>query len=254
MLRPLRFVRDALRTFVGVVVVVILTIVLGSYVIVLASFSRNSRQIQPLMRFWGFVFMKVAGVSWEVEGLEHLEPGRSYMLLSNHASNLDPPFHIAVVCKLLSVRFLAKAELFKIPLFAQAMRRVGIVETDRAAHAAAHRKINEQVAVVIEQGLSLIIYPEGTRSRDAELKPFKKGAFRIAIDNGLPVVPIATAGLDKAWPPGSKLVRGGHARLVIHEPIPTGHLGPNDISDLRDRVSLIIGDAYDRLRASPQNR
>jgi len=254
MLRPLRLVRDVLRTFIGVVVVVVLTIVMGTYVIVLATFSPNSPQIKPLMRFWGFAFTKVAGVSWEVEGLEHLEPGRSYMLLSNHISNLDPPFHMAIFCQVVSVRFLAKAELFKIPLFAQAMRRVGIVETDRAAHAAAHRKINEQVAVVVDRGLSLIIYPEGTRSRDSELKPFKKGAFRIAIDNGLPVVPIATCGLDEAWPPGSKLVRGGHARLVIHEPIATTDLGPADIAELRDRVSIIIGDTYERIRTTPQKR
>lgn len=250
MLRPLRAAGAATRTLVGAVVVVSLTIVLGLYVIVLASIFPNSRQIRPIMRFWGFVFMKAAGVSWEVEGTERVDPKRSYVFASNHISNLDPPFHIAVLSGLpASVRFLAKAELFRIPILAQAMRRIGIVETDRAAHAAAHRRINEQVHRVVERGLSLVIYPEGTRSRDAELKPFKKGAFRIAIDNRLPVVPVAIAGLDRAWRPGEKLVRGGRVRMVLHEPIETEGMTPADIDGLRDQVRSTIAEAYRRIRA-----
>jgi 1-acyl-sn-glycerol-3-phosphate acyltransferase len=249
MLRPLRAARDAVRTAVGVVVVVVLTLVLGIWVIIVATVAPNARQIRPIMRLWGFVFMKAAGVSWEVEGLERLEPGRSYVFAGNHISNLDPPFHIAVLSAFVSVRFLAKAELFRIPILAQAMRRIGIVETDRAAHSAAHRKINEQVHRVVERGLSLVIYPEGTRSRDAELKPFKKGAFRIAIDNRLPVVPIAISGLDRAWRPGEKLVRGGQSRMVLHDPIETEGLTTADIEALRDEVRSIVSATYERIRA-----
>jgi 1-acyl-sn-glycerol-3-phosphate acyltransferase len=249
MLRFLRTARDAARTVYALAVVGVITIILGTFVIVLGSFSPNSPIIRPTMRLWGFVFMKVCGVDWEVEGMEHLEKGRSYVLVSNHQSNLDPPFHIAVFSDRLSVRFLAKAELFKIPLFAQAMRRIGIVETDRAAHAAAHRKINRQVGVVVERGLSLVIYPEGTRSRDGSVRPLKKGAFRIAIDNDMPVVPIATVGLREAWEPGKKLIHGGRARMVIHESIPTISMTPADIDALRDRVGAIIADAHARLNA-----
>jgi 1-acyl-sn-glycerol-3-phosphate acyltransferase len=249
MLRPLRAVRDGVRTALGLSVVAVLTVVLGTYVIVLAGFAPNARQIRPIMRFWGFMFMKVCGVSWEVEGMEHVEPGRSYVFVSNHISNLDPPFHITTLSARVSIRFLAKQELFKIPILAQAMRRIGIVETDRAGSNAAHRKINEQVAVAIARGLSLVIYPEGTRSRDAELKRFKKGAFRIAIDNDLPVVPVAIAGLDRAWRPGEKLIRGGRARMVIHEPIATTGLGHGDIDAVRDRAWQVVGDTYGRIRA-----
>jgi 1-acyl-sn-glycerol-3-phosphate acyltransferase len=249
MLRPLRAARDAVRTAVGVVVVVVLTLVLGIWVIIVATVAPNARQIRPIMRLWGFVFMKAAGVSWEVEGLERLEPGRSYVFAGNHISNLDPPFHIAVLSAFVSVRFLAKAELFKIPILAQAMRRIGIVETDRAAHAAAHRKINEQVSVVAGRGLSLVVYPEGTRSRDAEMKPFKKGAFRIAIDNDMTVVPVTTAGLDRAWKPGTTLVRGGRAHMVIHEPIETAAMGAADIEALRDRVRAVVAETYEHIRA-----
>lgn len=249
MLRFLRAVRDAARTLLASAAVVLITIILGTFVIIIATFSPNSRIIRPTMRLWGFVVMKVCGVAWEVEGLEHLERGKPYVLVSNHQSNLDPPFHIAVLCEKVSVRFLAKAELFKIPLFAQAMRRIGIVETDRAAHAGAHRRINEQVGVVVERGLSLVIYPEGTRSRDGSVRPLKKGAFRIAIDNGMPVVPITTVGLHAAWEPGKKLIRGGRARMVIHKPIPTVSMTPVDIDGLRERVSTVIADTHARLTA-----
>jgi 1-acyl-sn-glycerol-3-phosphate acyltransferase len=250
MLRPLRAARDAARTAVGVIVVASLTIVLGTYVIALASVSPNSPQIRPIMRLWALVFMKMAGVRWQVEGTERVDPSRSYVFVGNHISNLDPPFHIAILSGLpVSVRFLAKAELFRIPILAQAMRRIGIVETDRTAHStAAHRSINEQVAVAVERGLSLVIYPEGTRSRDAELKPFKKGAFRIAIDNRLPVVPVTICGLDRAWPPGEKLVRGGRARMVLRDPIETQDLTSADIEALRDRVRAIVSDDYQRIR------
>src|SRR4030065_544341 len=100
---------------------------------------------------------------------------------------LDAPYHLGTMP--VGVRFLAKKELYKIPLFGSTLRAVGMVETDRQAGAAAHEDINRQVARVITMGRSLLIYPEGTRSRDAELHDFKKGPFRIAIENGMPVLP-----------------------------------------------------------------
>lgn len=249
MLRPIRVAFDLLRTVFALSVVVVLTVILGLFAIVVASISPNSWLIRPTMRLWAFCFIKASGVTWQVKGMEHLEKGRSYVLVGNHLSNLDPPFHIAVFSERVSVRFLAKAELFRIPIFAQAMRRVGIIETDRAAGPTAHRKINEQVSLAIERGQSLVIYPEGTRSRDAsEVKLFKKGAFRIAIDNGLPVVPVATAGLDEAWPPDKKLIRGGRVRMVVHEPIDTTGMGPADIDGLRDRAYAAVSDTYSRIR------
>ena len=148
-----------------------------------------------------------------------------------------------------SIRFLAKKELFKIPVFAQAMRAVGMVETDRSARGAAHRSINRQVARVMEMGKSLIIYPEGTRTDDGEIKPFKKGAFRIAVDNGLPVVPLTLYGAYEAWPPRTRICLGGPVTVVIHEPIPTGGLDSSDLDDLRDRARDAIVGTFERLRA-----
>jgi 1-acyl-sn-glycerol-3-phosphate acyltransferase len=252
MLRRVRWifsvVLGAFRTVLLGLTVVPVTIVLGTFVIIVARFNPRSQSITWAMRTWGRLFMVVCGVRTTMVGTEHLDENRSYLFVSNHLSNIDPPFHIAKIPA--SIRFLAKKELFKVPLLGAAMRSIGIVETDRQARASAHRLINEGVARVIDLGVSLIIYPEGTRSRDGEFHAFKKGAFRIAIDNGLTVVPITIRGTREVWTPGYWFVRGGKVTMVFHEPIPTAAMGPEDIDTLRDRVHGIIGAMFEELRGA----
>jgi 1-acyl-sn-glycerol-3-phosphate acyltransferase len=242
----LRTVWNAIRTGFGLAAVVLYVLVVGPYVILLTRINPRSRQITPLMRGFGRLITFMGGVRMRIDGAERLDPEGSYLIVSNHQSNLDPPIHMAYLP--VSVRFLAKKELFRIPVFGAAMRSIGIVETDRAARVGAHRAINKQVARVIELKRSLIIYPEGTRSRDGEIHHFKKGAFRIAVDTGLPVVPTTIAGAWEAWPPERKTVRGGEVRMVIDQPIPTSDLGRDDIDDLREHVHRIIDDTYRRIR------
>jgi 1-acyl-sn-glycerol-3-phosphate acyltransferase len=242
----LRTLLAPVRTVVMFTVVGLATVALGTYVIVAARFRPQSATITWCMRTWGNLWIWFGGLRPSLEGMDHIDPAGSYMIVSNHLSGFDVALHIARLP--VSVRFLAKKELFRIPLFGPAMRAIGIVETDRQAGTSAHRAINTQVARVMDLQRSLIIYPEGTRSRDGELHAFKKGAFRIAIDNDLPVVPVAVWGTRKAWPPGSKLVRGGPATMVAHEPIPTADLGAGDIGDLRDRAHAVIAATLERLR------
>jgi 1-acyl-sn-glycerol-3-phosphate acyltransferase len=147
------------------------------------------------------------------------------------------------------VRFLAKKELYKIPLFGPTLRAVGMVETDRRAHSPESlRQLNERVGYVISIGRSLMIYPEGTRSRDGELHYFKKGAFRIAVQNDMPLVPIAIAGTNKVWPPGERWWRGGQTKMVFHPPIPTADLGDADIDALQEQARRTIAETYQRIR------
>jgi 1-acyl-sn-glycerol-3-phosphate acyltransferase len=235
-----------LRTAFALTVVALTTIVLGTYVIVLVKVRPHTRQVTPIMRLWGRIFLAVAGTRTTVEGIERIHPSASYVFTGNHISNIDIPVivrHLPV-----PVRFLAKKELFRVPVLGGAMSAIHIVKTDRQAGTAAHRVINTQVTRVVAAGISLVIYPEGTRSRDAEMKPFKKGAFRIAIENGLPVVPMTITGADRVWHPGGKLIYGGTVKLVIHEPIPTEGMTTADIDGLRDRVRAIVADTYERIR------
>lgn len=235
------------RTVFALTVVALTTIILGTYIIVLLKIRPRTRQVTPLMRFWGGVFLAVTGTRTTVEGLDKIDPAASYVFTGNHISNIDIPViarHLPV-----PVRFLAKKELFRVPVLGGAMKAIHIVRTDRQAGTAAHRVINEQVSLVVAAGLSLVIYPEGTRSKDAEMKAFKKGAFRIAIDNGLSVVPMTITGAEKVWRPGGKLIYGGKVRLVIHDPIPTAGMGPGEIDALRDRVREIVAATYEEIRS-----
>ena len=230
----LRTILSVPRTVLAYLFGVIATIVFGSYALILGRLRPTSPQIARVMRAWARSVLWGSGVSWAVQGVENIDTAQPYVIVSNHISNLDPPFHIASLP--VSIRFLAKKELFRIPLFGSAMRSIGIVETDRAGTPRAHRAINTQVERNVERGLSLMIYPEGTRSRDGRMRPFKKGAFRIAADTDLPIIPVAIAGTDAAFPPGSKLIRGGRALMAIGEPIPTEGVGPDGLDALRDRV------------------
>ncbi len=226
-----RIVLTALAGFLATVV--------GSVaVIILSKVSPTSPWIDRTARMWSRVWLAAAGVDMSVEGQERIDPGRSYVVVANHISNLD-----IMVCFLavpLPIRFLAKKELFAIPLLATAMRSIGIVEVDRSAHAAIHEQVNVQAKQLIASGRSLIIYPEGTRSRAGALALFKKGAFTMAISAQLPVLPVTIHGTYQAWPPNSMKIRGGRVKVVVEEPVETSGMTHADTTRLRDEVHAAI--------------
>ena len=207
----------------------------------------DSPGIDRIIRSWSRTFLLAAGTKLSVEGRETIDPDGQYVFVANHLSNLDVPamFLTAPV----PIRYLAKKEVYKIPLVAAAMRRVGIVKVDRQSGGAVYAGVNVGVAAAKERGHSLIIFPEGTRSDDGELQTFKKGAFRIAIANNLTIVPVTIQGTWEVWPPGSKLIFPGRARTIVHDPIPTGDLTLGDMDAVRSRVHDIISETYTALRA-----
>ncbi len=193
------------------------------------------------MRIWAKLFLLVTGTRVTIEGAERIDPNGSYVFTGNHSSNLDIP---VIMGRLpVSIRFMAKKEIFKVPVLGGAMRAIHMIETDRRFSPTAHRAINEQVTTVIDAGLSLMIFPEGTRSEDGKMLPFKKGAFRIARDNELPIVPVTIVGAYEAWRPHAKLIFGGKVKLMIHDPIPTTGLTAADLNDLRNRTRSMVAAA-----------
>ncbi len=228
----------ALKSAIVVPLFMLFTIIVSAIFIVVMSL-RWRRAGEVVIRIWSTAFLAVPPVRWTVEGADRIEPGTQYFFLANHLSNFDIPLLFRAIPT--PIRYLAKKELYKIPVFAQALKVGGIVKIDRGAGASTYAAINEGVAKAKENGYSLIVFPEGTRSRDGELHPFKKGAFRMAIATGLPVVPVTVNGTWEVWPPGSKLFYKGDASVVIHEPIPTSHLSvKNDIDALRAQIHGII--------------
>ncbi|MDH5371897.1 MAG: 1-acyl-sn-glycerol-3-phosphate acyltransferase, partial [Acidimicrobiia bacterium] len=172
-------------------------------------------------------------VSHTVNGSENVEPGQSYVVVSNHQSSIDIPAHFLALP--MPIRFLAKKELFGIPIFGRALRAIGIVEVDRKAGAAVHEQINAHSAEVIRRGHSILVYAEGTRFRDGSLHAFKQGAFSIAIESGLPVLPVMIHGGHLAWP-RRRPIYGGPVTVTISKPIETDSLARKDVRLLRDQT------------------
>jgi 1-acyl-sn-glycerol-3-phosphate acyltransferase len=158
----------------------------------------------------------LAGIRVETEGRELVPPGQTYIFMSNHVSNLDPPVLIPVIPGRTSV--LVKKELFRVPIFGTAMRMGALVPVDRSDREAAIQSIG-RAAEVVKRGLHMTIFIEGTRSRDGRLLPFKKGPFHLALESGVAIVPVTILGTSTMMHKGSWLIYAGSARCVFHPPI-----------------------------------
>lgn len=239
--RPMRRLLSPVRTILTVVIGVAATLLAAPIAIVLGRLRPTSPVIDRLARVWSRVWLWASGTSLVIEGQEHVDRNRSHVVIANHLSVLD-----IMVCFLavpLPIRFLAKKELFSIPILAPAMRAIGIVEVDREARSAIHEKVNRQARDLVASGRSLIIYPEGTRSRDGTLRPFKKGAFTMAMAGEIPLLPVTIVGTYEAWPAGKPWVFGGDVKAVIHPPIETAGLEKAETTRLAARARDIIASA-----------
>lgn len=209
------------RTILGYLYLLIATPVLGTSVIVLAFLGdRTGRLWWKSARLWAWGLIKVLGVSeLVVVGGERIEALEAGLVMSNHESHVDPPALILAAPKT-PLRFLAKKELAKFPIFGQALWAMGMVFIDRKNQASAFESI-ELAAKRIREGKVVLIFPEGTRSRSGAFQSFKKGGFVIAAKSHVPIVPVGIAGSRQVLPPGWWVRSPGPVVLVIGEPIDT---------------------------------
>lgn len=237
----------AVRTIVLVPLFFILTCGYATFIIVFGLFQPYSPVFSRILKRWSGMFLRIPPVRVTAAGLEHADPNGRYVVVSNHLSTFDIPLMMWALP--IDGRFLSKKELFRIPLVGRAMHQVGIIEVDRQAGRSSRAVINEGVEHAAERGYSLIVFPEGTRSGTAEMLPFKKGAFRIAIDTGLPILPVVIAGTERISKPGSKVFHPGHARIQVLPPIETADLTNRDnLNNLVIEVESAIQTAYARMR------
>ncbi len=210
---------------------------------------RNPRSpiLDRIMVRWARIVLSLTRSTVERRGGEDLDTSLPYVVVSNHRSDLDIPVNIVAVD--LPIRFMAKKELFDVPVFGHTLRALGMIQVDRQRGAAAHGEVNEAAKVVSGDRYSIMVYPEGTRSRSGEMLTFKKGAFSVAIDRGLPVLPVTIFGSDRVWKPGG-LVRGGHVVVEVGQPILTGEMTREDIGALTEQARQVVETTYARLAAS----
>jgi len=178
---------------------------------------------------WAWLNAKLTPMAVEVVGRSHLDRGRSYIVVSNHQSLYD----ILLVYGWLGVdfRWVMKQELRKIPGLGASCERMGHIFVDRSSRLAATRTLDAARARVAE-GASVLFFPEGTRSPDGTLGDFKRGAFRMALDLGLPILPLTIIGTRAILAPASRDLRPGRARLIIHPPISTAGWLPERLAEL----------------------
>jgi len=202
---------------VRLLLVALLTIFWGGPVILLSFFDPHAERSALLIRFWARQVLWACGVSVRVRGRERLDVSRSYLLMANHQSNLDIPILMSAF-DTLQVRWVSKREVRKVPIIGLCMQRTQQILVDRESPTQAVAVIR-QVKTLLDAGISVIFFPEGTRTRDGRLQAFKPGGFAVAIEAGVPVVPIAVKGSRAIWPPGGLDLRPGEVEVVFTDPI-----------------------------------
>ena len=189
---------------------------------------------------WARILALATPMRVRVEGRENIDPQQSYVLVSNHQSQFD----IFLLYGWLGVDFkwVMKQELRTVPGIGMACDRLGHIFIDRSNHTAAMATLEEAKKKIVN-GTSVMFFPEGTRSRDGKLMQFKKGAFRMALDLGLPILPLTVTGTRNVLPAGTSDLMPGSARLIIHPPIPVEGSTAADCSHLSDQVRKVIASA-----------
>ena len=223
--------------------VILSTLVLGIIAIVISFFSHTGNIVHLNARIWGRGILFVSRIRVSVQGLAQVDPLRSYIYMSNHQSNFDIPVLLAHLP--VQFRWLAKEELFKIPIFSRAMRGAGYVRIDRFNREAAIESLKE-AAAKMKNGVSIMIFPEGTRSRDGDIRPFKKGGFVMAVDTGVPIVPVIVQGTWPIMAKSSWRINTGEVSLLIEKPIDTTGYTRETKDDLIETVRSVICRGFEK--------
>ena len=186
--------------------------------IVITAFLPKGRVLATkLYEFFGWIGIVLVGVELNVIGAEKIDIKKSYVVIGNHPSTLDIFTHITALP--VSIRFLTKTELFRIPIFGRVLKTLGLPRIDRKNAKANFEKINDSINQVIKLGNSIMIFPEGKRSNQKELLPFKKGAAYIAKDFNLPVIPVVSHNAHNLMVKGKVWLKSGEIKIEILDPI-----------------------------------
>ena len=203
--------------------------ILAPFLIALRLLTGNENMIYSPVRLFVRLGLWLVGVRVEVTGRERLDPAQPYIFTPNHQSMLEVPLFVTYLGR--NPAYLAKKEVFKYPIFGYGIGLMGVVPVDRSNSPAAVESA-KAATELLRNGKSYVVYPEGTRSPDGRLLPFKKGAFMMAIEAGVPVVPVTVSGATRIMPKAKIEVHPSTVRLTIHDPIPTTGYSRENVNEL----------------------
>jgi 1-acyl-sn-glycerol-3-phosphate acyltransferase len=219
--------------------IILCTIFFGLISVAISFFDKTGDRQIRVARAWARSLLLVSGIRVAVEGLEHIRPDGSYVLASNHASYMDTPVVMASIP--VQFRFLAKRGLFQIPLLGTHLGQAGHIPVPRDDPRASVKTMQLAAETIVRRHISMLIFPEGGRSLDGVLQPFKEGAAYIAIRAGAPIVPLVLMGTHDVLPMHSSIVRPGRVTLRVLPPIETAALTLKDRGRLTEQLHELIG-------------
>jgi len=205
--------------------------------IVITAFVPKGKVLATrLYEFFGWIGIVLVGIELNVIGSEKIDTEKSYVVIGNHPSTLDIFTHITALP--VSIRFLTKTELFRIPIFGRVLKTLGLPRIDRKNAKANFEKINESINQVIKSGNSIMIFPEGKRSNQKELLPFKKGAAYIAKDFNLPIIPVVSHNAHNLMIKGKVWLKSGEIKIEILDPI--DNVNDYTVDELTSKMESLI--------------
>ena len=231
-------------------VLLAVTVPLALLTIAFGTIDRHGKRVYRINQFWTWLILRVCGISLRVRGLENIDAGQPYIFMANHQSNIDIPVLIQSLARF-QLRWIAKKELLRVPLFGWAMWATKHITVDRADPLDAVKSL-ERAGERIAAGISVVVFPEGTRSRDGRLLPFKKGGFLVAAKTGAKVVPVTIVGSAALLPAGGWRLRAGTVDVFVDRPIATEGYRVGKLKALSDQVRQVIAARLEQ-PAAPQN-
>ena len=237
-----------IRSVLLLIIGVIFTAFMSGCAVLFPLISPGENKAHRIASLWARILLILTNTRVKVIGTENVLAGKPQVFMANHQSDFDILIVLAHIPG--QFRWIVKKELFNIPVFGAAMRNAGYIEIDRQHHERAMMSVDE-AARKIKEGKSVMSFPEGTRSRDGSIKPFKKGMFHLAIKSGVPIVPISIVGAKDIMPKRSLHIKPGQVTLVIDKPIDVNGYAIENRHELIERVrNVILGncETYENLK------
>lgn len=226
-----------IRTAVILLFYIVLVIVITPFILI--SLLTGLREPLMAVGLWSARFsLRVLGIKAEVTGRERLDPQTPYVYMPNHGSFIDGPLIMTLIPG--KARVIVKESILKVPIAGMAMRHVGFVPVDRKGAERGKKSIARAAALMKTQGYSFLVFPEGTRTRDGRLGPFRRGGFFLAFETGAPIVPVKMTGTRELMPRGQWYARRGHVKVEFHEPVPVVGFTPETMGSLIEKVRRAI--------------